>query len=191
MGQLLDLTDSHNLNKITRVTRGLVLLANLFGRARDLGQNVRAAIMESDGAVPLVIESLYKRESLPMTSLRFSQLKSLLSCRSDVNETEIAIEARLAARLSKFNNMEPTSALPECMAAYYLLGAAYVDDSQCIAIMAAAPPKDASVTPRSLTGSFFKAVTCERIVSVLLQCEKVQKPVSASTASTSAFIRKS
>lgn len=77
----------HDPKKIPRAARSISLLANLFGRSRDLVQNARAKIMASDDAVPVTIERLYKRDSLSMTSFIFCQLRSLLSCRRDVNET--------------------------------------------------------------------------------------------------------
>lgn len=80
--------------------------------------------------------------------------------------------------------MDLTFAIPECMEVYYLLDAANVDDSQRIAIMVAVSPNDASITPHSSANSFLKAVSYEHVASVIGPCDKIQKLVSASTAST-------
>lgn len=159
--------DDHNLNQIPTAARGIVLLANLFGRARDLVQTVQAEIMAADDGVPIILERLCKRDSLCMTSFIFGELKSVLSCRRATSETHVALEARFAAQVSKCNIMDPISTISECMAAYYLHDAANVDDCQRIAIMGTASLKDAALTPRSSTGSILRAVTYESVASVL------------------------
>lgn len=143
-GKLHYIIDHHNPYKISTAARGSVLRANPFGRARDLVQNVRAEIMAAEVSVPIIIELLHKRDSLRMTSFIFGELKSLLSCRRSTSETHIAFEARFASQLSKFNSIDSTSALPGCMAAYYLLDPANFDEAQVTSIMDAASPKDSS-----------------------------------------------
>lgn len=105
-----------------------------------------------------------------MTSNKIRELKSLLSYHRSANQTCIAFDAQFSAQMSKFISMDPISALPECIAPYYLLDAANLADSKVIASMGAATTKDASLTSRSATGSFQRAVTYESVASVLHQC---------------------
>lgn len=47
--------DNGSPNVIPTVARGIVLLANLFNRARDLVQNIRVEIMDADDGVLIII----------------------------------------------------------------------------------------------------------------------------------------
>lgn len=60
-----------NPNKIPVGSDGIILHRILFGRTRHLVQEVCATMIESDGAVPIIIDRIYKRDSLSMTSFVF------------------------------------------------------------------------------------------------------------------------
>lgn len=94
-----------------------------------------------------------------MTSFIFGELKDLVSSPRATNQSHIAFEGLFSAQMSNVNSMDPISAFPECMASYYLLDVAYIDDCQRIAIMGTASPKDAWLTSRSLTRPFLRVVT--------------------------------
>lgn len=118
----------------------------------------------------------------------FGQLKSLLSCRRGVTETHNAFKAWFAAQMSKCNSMDTISNLRECTVAQCLLFAADADDSQRIAIMAAASTNDDSNTPRSVTGSFLKAATYASVSSVLRQCDHSTTSALASIKCTGTIL---
>lgn len=146
--------DNHHPNKIPTAVRGIVIVVNIFWSARDLAQNVRAEIMADEDGVPIILERLYKRDTLSITSFIFEKLKSLLSCRRATNEMHVAFEARFTSQTSNYNSMDHISATSVCICDYYLLEDAKVNESQHIAIIGAASPKYAALTPRSSSGSF-------------------------------------
>lgn len=111
--------------------------------------------MDSDDDVSMITERINKRESLSVTSLVFDQLLNLVHFRRSLFEGFIKIEARFAAKLSRYNSMDTIRAVSE------------YDVSKRIAATAAAAPKNELLTLRSSISAFLRAVTYKIVVCVL------------------------
>lgn len=81
-------------------------------------------------------------------------------------------ELRFGIRFAKFNARGGSVALSEAISALMLLANAGVDSALRISILAAAAPKEASLTARMSINGSIPATGYETVASMLLQCEK-------------------
>lgn len=102
----------------------------------------------------------------------FEDLQKRLSFRRGANESFSSYEPHFALHLAKFNARGSFSALSETISALMLLANAGVDSAHRNSILAAASPKEASLTTKSSINEFIQAVGYETVSSVLRQCEK-------------------
>lgn len=136
-----------NPNNIPVESHGIVVLANLFERARDLVQEAGSIIIDSDNAVHLIIDRIYKRDFLSKRYFISGKLKTQLISGGGSRKSYVLFEERFAAQKSKFNSRDPISFLPECMGACHLLDPGNVDENQRIA------PRNALVFVREAGGT--------------------------------------
>lgn len=126
-----------------------------------------------------------------MVSDVFRDFNDLLSTRRSNAESYRSFENRFAAQVAKFNSNGTCTQLPESLTALMLLANASVDNSQRVAVLAAAAPTDSSFTNQSSNDEFMKAVSYSSVSSVLRQCDKPKSnsiedhnPISSNSAAT-------
>lgn len=100
--------------------------------------------MDTDGAVQMILDRIYKRDSLSMMSFVFDQLQDLPHCPRTASELFKSFGTRFAAQLPKYNSISTSTAIFQCMTAFYLLETANLEETQRIAIMAAVAPDNLS-----------------------------------------------
>lgn len=115
----------------------------------------------------MITVRMYTIDSLYLTSYVFYQLQDLLHYRRTPSEKFLPFEECVAGQIQKFNSRDVICALPECMAAFYLLDAVNLDEFQRTEITMEASAKDESFTPCSSTGAFLRPVTSASVAFAL------------------------
>lgn len=85
--------------------RGIVLLSHLYGIVKDLCNRIEDEVIDSNYGTGLIVETIYKRDPLPVVSLIFPELQKLLATRRGFNESYRNLEARLGGQLAKFTSL--------------------------------------------------------------------------------------
>lgn len=181
-----DRLPDNNANRIAPNVRGIILEANLYGRAKDLCKSITAEQLGSDTGATHVMNCIYKRDSLSVMSEIFSDFSLLNKTRRHGSETFQEYEARFSAQLAKYNSHSSTTAISDAIAGMMLLVNSDVDDSQRISILSAASPSTA-LPDAATTDQHLENVKYETIASVLRQCDTV-KNMSQNLNSHSSFV---
>ena len=166
-----DALPGKNSNKIPAELRGIMLQANLFGRAKDLAKKIPDTTIRSNNGASAIVRGIHKRDTLSTVSAVYSDFISLLCTKRGEKESFKNFESRFEANVSKFNSHSEICELPESLTAFLLLANANVDNSQKIAVLAAASPKEAQCEQDATTTAMLSAVTYTSVASVLCQCE--------------------
>lgn len=114
------LADSSS-NKIPPNVRGTSLMAQRFGRARDLVLFFEDLLIENENGAKHVVEARHKSDPLTLLSYIFAHFNKLISARSGDNETFKNIEGRFVALVFNFNLHDNNNNLPESLTAFLLL----------------------------------------------------------------------
>lgn len=102
----------------------------------------------------------------------FYDLNDLLSISRPATELLLSFKSRLAAQVDNFNSNGSRSHLPESLTAPMLLSKYAIENSQRIAVLAAAAPFGANLNSQSLNDEIMKAVLYQSLSFVLRQSDK-------------------
>lgn len=167
------LTDS-NSNKIPPDLSGIMLLSQLYGRAKDLCKKLPESEIQSASRVLAVVDAVYKRDTFSAVSDVYHDFIAVIDLKPEQNEAFPNFESRFEAQVDKFNLHCFSSQIPEALTALILLANANVDSSQHISVPAAAAPAafSSNLSDASTTEDYRKEITYASIGSVLRQCDK-------------------
>ncbi len=126
------LPDTNN-RKISKELHRIMLHSHLYGRAKNICQEIPFNQIATEDGCDKVCNSLHKGDALSVFSTVHSDFLNLLSTKRGPNEAFRNFESRFAAAISKFK-----SALPESLMEFMLLANSAIEPCQKISILAAA-----------------------------------------------------
>lgn len=71
--------DDNTSNKISKTTRGIVLISNLYGRARDMIRSVRQEVLDDNESTNVVVDVFFKNGPLSVNRRVSENLQLFLS----------------------------------------------------------------------------------------------------------------
>lgn len=153
-----------NSNKITPNLQGIVLKAQLFGRARDLCAKVSIDdLKKSDGAL-ILARAVYKVDPLAQVNKMSQQFTRLLLTRRNTNESLKEFESRFDAQVSTFHDAAGSQVLPDALLALMLMSNAEIDNAQRVSLLASvAPSGDKPLVGKDL----LDAIKYEKVASII------------------------
>lgn len=167
-----DALPDSNSNKIPLALQAICLKSQLYGRAKDLCSGISSQQLKGNGAVDLLLGTVYQRDALTVVSEAYRAFNALWNTRRGNNESMKNFESRFSAQVAKFNSISTTTKLPECITALMLLSNSAIDDSQRVSVLAAAAPSGDSLDAQSTNDQFLSAITYQSVSSVIKQCDK-------------------
>ena len=129
------LQDSNN-NKIPSELQGIMLPAQLYGRAKNLCRTIDKSIIQSSSGVDEILKIIYKRDALAVVSDVYTDFMQLIMIKLGTNESFKNYESRFASQLAKFHSNSDTVALSDALSAFILLANANIENNQRLAIVA-------------------------------------------------------
>ena len=175
-----------NSNKIPKELRGIILMSNLFGRAKDLCKKIPDQEIQSDTGVDAIVKAIYKRDPLSAVSTVYQDFLTVLGTKRGASESFRNFESRFTANVSKFNSHSTSFVLIEAIAAFMLLANSGVDSNQRVSVLAAATPHSAQFKNGATTSDFLEAVSYDTVASVLRQCDKMKSSESSQSYTVTA-----
>lgn len=161
-----------NLNKIMAENCGIVLLWNLYGRAKDLCDTIESNVLEEDDGTKMISTAIYKSDLLCIVSQVYHELQNMLFNPLHRNEPYQKFESRFAAQLAKFKWLLSTVTLLKSTAALLLLVNADVDSLQRISILAAASSNSETLLPKASLDDFVRSAKYKTIAPVIRKWDK-------------------
>ena len=131
-----------NANKIPEKLRGIMLVSQLFGRAKEICKKIDDSVIRSVEGPAAIVQAVYKRDALSTVSDVYRDYMDLLSLKRSSNEKFRTFESRFEAQVAKFNSNSTVCQIPEALTSFLLLANTNVDDSKRISVLAAASPTD-------------------------------------------------
>ena len=164
-----------NSNKIGIPLRGICLIAQLFGRAKDLCMGLTAEQLASSDGVKLIVSTIYQRDPISVVSEVYKDFNDLVFTRRGQNEAFKNFESRYAAQLSNFNANGSSVTFPEALSALMLLSNAGVDDGQRISIISSvATGSSDTIEDGSANDAYISSIRYSSVASILRQCDRVK-----------------
>ncbi len=148
-----------------------MLHSHLYGRAKDLCQEIPFEQISSEGGCGKICKALHKRDALSVASTVYGDFLNLLSTKRGPNQAFRNFESRFAAAISKFKS-HSASALPESFMEFMLLVNSAIKSNQRISILAAANTYSIEFHEDLSNSDLLSTIKYDSIASVLRQCDK-------------------
>lgn len=137
-----DTLPENNSNKIIPQLQGIMLKAQLVGRARDLGAKVSMEELKlCDGAITLG-HSIYRVDALSKINKISDQFSKLITTRRWNNEPLGNFESRFHAEVCNLHDAAGQNILPDTLIALVLVTNSNIDSSQRLSVLASVSPAD-------------------------------------------------
>ncbi len=143
----------------------------LYGRAKDLCQEIPFEKISSEDGCDKICKGLQKRDDPFVVSTVYGDFLNLLSTKRGSNEAFRNFESRFAAAISKFKS-HSASALPESLMAFMLLANSATESNRRIFILAAGTTLSIGFHEDLSNSDLLTTTKYDSIASVLRQCDK-------------------
>ncbi len=148
-----------------------MLHSHLYGRAKDLFQEIPFEQISSEGGCDKICKALHKRDALSVVSTVNGDFLNLRSANRGPNQAFRNFESGFAAAISKFKS-HSASALPEYFMEFMLLANSAIKSNQRISILAAANTYSIEFHEDLSNSDLLSTIKYYFIASVLRQCDK-------------------
>lgn len=169
------LPDSHS-SKIPNISRGVILYAQRFGRAKQLASALSFDVLESENGCDAIVDSIYKVDSLSICNSMFHDFEALLNCERGNNESFSNFELRLHASFVKLTENGSSALLSDALLSWLLIRNSKADPGQRLTIstmVAQSTVQQASnLNRKSGKDAFLQLISYETAASVVRQCDK-------------------
>lgn len=165
--------------------QGMVLVSQLYGRARDLAKKVSETEIESVNGELMVASEIHKMDALYKVTDVYERFPAVISTKRSENESLKIFETRFDAQMVKLNSMTGDMKIPDSLVSIIILNNSNIEKNQRVTVLASCSPKG----DHSQTG-VLEAIKYEEIASILSslnapQNRKTRKrkvsPISRST----------
>lgn len=163
------LLDTNN-NKVPAALQGLVLLSQLYGRAKDLAKKVSEADLSTDDGALRVAEAIHKTDALSIVTDVYERFSSVLATKRSDNESLKNFETRFDAQVSKLHSITGDKKLPDSLVSFILLNNSNIENNQRVTVLASCAPKGNDATENVL-----ESIKYDEIASILRSSDSPAK----------------